>query len=147
MTSEGEELLFRERIVSVLPIEFLNTNQALLISVTATHLDVRWDGSISGPMAVNAPKIGFLSPAFGIHEPLEALTDLRERRLPIFQFMLELLRPTQGLGFTGEWKYRLRGVRSGVSLGSRRGSRVWIASRRSQELVSVILAGGGSAPV
>jgi hypothetical protein len=62
--------------------------------------------------------------------PPHRIQHVEPRRLSLPQAALELWRPYVGLGFTGEWKFRVRGVRTGVAIRDKY-NRYWVATRTS----------------
>lgn len=138
----GAEVLYDERVASFLPFELPHVVHAYRIVVDATHLQVTPDGHWSATIAEATPRtFPGMHGGFVLHERLTDLPNVEVRRLPLLQFAWECLRPYQGMGFTAEWKYRIRGVRTGVAVGAPGGVKAWISTKRPHELLRAIRQG------
>ena len=133
----GSRPTFDERCESVWSTELPGTNQALRITVLDGELRVAWDGALSRWWSrVAAPKT--YSAGLGFRVPLTEITSARRRRMMLPHRLWEALRPTQGLGLLGEWKYRVRWVPTGVSLRTSRGLRAWVSTSQPDELIAAL---------
>ena len=142
-SSEAARARFDERVTSVLAHEWLMTFQALRVAVTDAELIVAWDGRFSQKLVRGAPpSLGASTPGLGFRVPLATISKAKRRQLLLPHFLWELLRPHQGLGVLGEWKYRIRGVRTGVAIQTSQGLRAWIATRRPDDLLSALSSTG-----
>lgn len=70
----------------------------------------------------------------------DEIVKLEPRRLSTPHYLLEWISPYAGLGFTGEKKYRIRGVRTGIFIRTTAGKRYWLATRHPDELIAAIEA-------
>ncbi|MFN8585790.1 MAG: hypothetical protein U0446_10780 [Dehalococcoidia bacterium] len=70
----------------------------------------------------------------------DEIVRLEPRRLSTPHFLLELVHPYVGLGFTGEKKFRIRGVRTGIFIRTTEGKRYWLATRHPDQLIAAIEA-------
>jgi hypothetical protein len=136
---DSSAVRFEERVSSVLAHELFGVNQAIRVVVADSELVVAWDGRLTRKFAaVDASSFGALATGRGFRVALSDITVARRRRMNVLQALWELLRPYQGLGMLGEWKFRVRGVTTGVSLRTRGGLRAWVATRRPAELLAAI---------